>query len=324
MPLCGIPVRGARVAQGMKAITYAAYGDPETLSLTELPDPKVGPGEVRLAVRAASVNPVDWKIMQGHLDPFLNVTFPVVPGWDVAGVVESVGFDVTEVAVGDEVIAYGRKDWVQEGSLAELMTVPVRTLARKPAALSWEQAASLPLAGLTAYQSLARLGVGEGTTVLIHAAGGGVGSFAVQIARALGARVIGTGSPDGHDRLRALGAEPVAYGEGLAERVRELAPAGVDAVVDYVGGVGEDTLAVLAEGGRHASIADPSVLAHGGHYLWVRPDAEDLAALVELVDAGRVSVEVAQTFPLERAAEAYRASMSGHVRGKIAVSLAGD
>lgn len=305
----------------MKAITYAAYGDPESLSLTDLPEPKVGPGEVRLAVRAASVNPVDWKIMQGYLDPFLTVTFPVIPGWDVAGVVEAVGFDVTEVAVGDEVIAYGRKDWVQQGSFAQQMTVPVRTLARKPASLSWEEAASLPLAGLTAYQSLTRLGVGEGTTVLIHAAGGGVGSFAVQIARALGARVIGTGSPESHDRLRDLGAEPVAYGEGLADRVRALAPGGVDVVVDYVGGVVDDTLAVLAEGGRHGSIADPGVLEHGGQYLWVRPDARDLAALVELVEAKKVRVEVAQTFPLERAADAFTASMSGHVRGKIAVSV---
>lgn len=305
----------------MKAVTYAAYGDPKNLTLTDLPEPKVGPGEVRLAVRAASVNPVDWKIMQGHLDPFINAIFPVVPGWDVAGVVEAVGFDVTEVAVGDEVIAYGRKDWVQQGSFAQQMTVPVRTLARKPASLSWEQAASLPLAGLTAYQSLTRLGVGEGTTVLIHAAGGGVGSFAVQIARALGARVIGTGSPDGHERLRELGAEPVAYGEGLADRVRAIAPDGVDVVVDYVGGVLGDTLAVLAAGGRHASIADHTVLAQGGEYMWVRPDADDLAALVDLVERGAVRVEVALTFPLERAVEAFEASMSGHVRGKIAVSV---
>lgn len=242
----------------MKAITYDQHGGPEVLQLTEdAPEPKVGPAEVRIAVRAASVNPVDWKLVQGLLDPMMETVFPAIPGWDVAGVVESVGLDVEEFGVGDEVVAYGRKDVIQGGALAELITVPVRTVGRKPAGLTWEQAASLPLAGLTAYQTLTRLGVSEGDTVLVHAASGGVGSFAVQIARSLGARVIGTASAANHDYLRELGAEPVEYGDGLVDRVRELAPDGVDVVVDYVGGVLDDTLAVLADGGRHASIADP-------------------------------------------------------------------
>lgn len=305
----------------MKAICYSSYGDPDVLTYTEVPEPKVGPGEVRIAVRAAGVNPVDWKVMQGHLDPMLNVMFPVVPGWDVAGVIEQVGLDVPGYAVGDEVMAYGRKDWVQEGSFAEKMTVPVRTLARKPAALSWQQAASLPLAGLTAYQVLSRLGTASGETVLVHNASGGVGSMAVQIARALGARVIGTGSPAGHDRLCALGAEPVAYGADLADRLRDLAPAGVDVVADFVGAVLQDTLAVLAEGGRHASIADPGVAQRGGQYMWVQPDAHDLAALADMADDGAIRVEVARSFPLTQAAEAFRASMTGHVRGKIALSV---
>ncbi|UYG17726.1 NADP-dependent oxidoreductase [Brachybacterium huguangmaarense] len=305
----------------MKAITYSSYGDPDVLTLDEVAEPKVGPGEVRLAVRAAGVNPVDWKIVAGGLDPLMTVHFPAIPGWDVAGVVEAVGLDVTEVAEGDEVMAYGRKDWVEQGSFAERMTVPVRTLARKPASLGWEQAAALPLAGLTAYQSLTRLGVGEGSTVLVHGANGGVGGFAVQIAAALGARVIGTASPHHHDRVRGLGAEPVAYGDGLADRVRALAPAGVDVVVDYVGGVLETTLAVLADGGRHASIADPQVEAAGGTYLWVRPDAADLTALAELVENGRLRVDVARSFPLAQAAEAFRASMEGHTSGKIAITI---
>lgn len=305
----------------MKAITYAEYGDPSVLSLTDRETPKVGPAEVRIAVRAAGVNPVDWKIMQGYLDPIMNVDFPVVPGWDVAGVVEAVGLDVPELQVGDEVMAYGRKDRVGEGSLAEQMTLPVRTLARKPASLSWEQAAALPLAGLTAYQTLARLGVGEGSTVLIHAASGGVGSFAVQIARHLGARVIGSASAANADRLRELGAEPVTYGEGLVEQVRALAPEGVDAVADFVGGVLEQTLAVLADGGRHASVTDPSVLEHGGQSIWVRHDPEDLAVLAELVDEGVLTVDVARSFPLTEAADAFRASMDGHTRGKIAIRV---
>jgi len=309
------------LAADMKAMTYSSYGDPDGLTYTDVPDPKVGPGEVRLEVRAAGVNPVDWKVMQGMLDPMINVIFPVVPGWDVAGVVEAVGLDVPGLAVGDEVMAYGRKDWVQQGSFAEKMTVPMRTLARKPSGLTWAQAASVPLAGLTAYQVLTRLGTVSGETVLVHNAGGGVGSFAVQIAHALGARVIGTASPAGHERLRSLGADAVDYGEGLAQRVRELAPQGVDVAADFAGGVLESTLAVLADGGRHASIADPSVQQHGGQYMWVQPDAEDLTALADLIDDGAIRVDVARTFPLEHAAAAFRESMSGHVRGKIALTV---
>ncbi|MBB5833079.1 NADP-dependent oxidoreductase [Brachybacterium aquaticum] len=305
----------------MKAITYSSYGGPENLTLSEVEEPKLGPAEVRIGVRAASVNPVDWKVMSGGLDPLLTTTFPVIPGWDVAGVVEAVGLDAPEFAVGDEIMAYARKDWIQQGSFAEKMTVPVRTAARKPASLSFEQAASLPLAGLTAWQTLTRLGVSAGDTVLVHGANGGVGSFAVQIAAALGARVIGTASERNHDRLRALGAEPVAYGDGLADRVRALAPEGADVVVDYVGGVLEQTLAVLADGGRHASIADPTVAGAGGAYMWVRPDAADLARLAELVEAGSLRVDVARTFPLEQAADAFRASMEGHTAGKIALSI---
>lgn len=307
----------------MKAITYSSYGDPSVLTLTELPDPKVGPGEVRIAVRAASVNPVDWNIMAGYLDSLMTVTFPVVPGWDVAGVVEAVGPDTPEFQVGDEVMAYGRRDWVQAGSFAEKMTLPARTLARKPAGIGFEQAASIPLAGLTAHQTLTRLGVTKGSTVLVHGANGGVGSFAVQIAAGLGARVIGTASERNHDRVRELGAEPVAYGEGLPERVRALAPEGVDVVVDYVGDVLEQTLAVLAEGGRHGSIADPAVLGQGGEYFWVRPDAADLDHLAGLVDAGTLRVDVDRSFPLEQAADAFRASMEGHTSGKIALTIGG-
>lgn len=305
----------------MKAITYSTYGGPEVLTLTELEEPKVGPGEILLDVRAAGVNPVDWKVMSGGLDALMTTTFPVVPGWDVAGVVAAVGLDAPEFSVGDEVMAYARKDWIQAGSFAERMTVPVRTAAAKPASLTFAQAAALPLAGLTAYQSLHRLGLEAGQTVLIHGANGGVGSFAVQIAAAAGARVIGTASQRSHERVRGLGAEPVAYGEGLAGRVRELAPDGVDLVLDYVGGVLEETLAVLAPAGRHASIADGVVMGSGGEYFWVRPDAADLAALAELVEAGSLRIDVERTFDLADAADAFRASMEGRTSGKIALTI---
>ena len=305
----------------MRAITYDQYGDPDNLTLSDLPEPKVGPAEVLIRVRSAAVNPVDWKVAAGGLDAMMNVTFPVIPGWDVSGVVERVGLDTPEFAPGDEVIAYARKDWVHGGTFAELVTVPVRAVARKPKALDWHQAAGLPLAGLSAYQLLSRLGLAKGETVLVHAAAGGVGILAVQIARATGARVIGTASEANHEVLRGFGVEPVEYGEGLTDRVRELAPDGVDVVVDFIGGVLDTTLAVLKDGGRHGSIVDGEVAEQGGLYAWVRPSADDLQTLSDLADQGLLTVPVAQVFPLEKAAEAFRVSQGGHVRGKIAIEV---
>jgi NADPH:quinone reductase-like Zn-dependent oxidoreductase len=306
----------------MKALTYARYGGPEVLELTDLPEPKVPPGWVLLKVRSAAINPVDWKIMAGGLDPLMEVQFPVVPGWDVSGVVEAVGIDVPEWAPGDEVISYARTDWVHGGTMAEYVALPARLLAPKPASVDWDRAAALPLAGLTAYQVLGRLEVAAGDTVLVHNASGGVGGYAVQLAAARGARVIGTASEANHEYLRGLGAEPVAYGDGLPERVRELAPDGVDVVVDLVGGVVEQTLAVLKDGGRHASVADDAVEAHGGTWMWVRPSAEDLTELGRLVDRGALRIELARSMPLAEGVEAYRLSQEGHVRGKIAVRMA--
>ncbi|MDG4864719.1 NADP-dependent oxidoreductase, partial [Streptomyces sp. T-3] len=187
----------------MKAIALEKYGSADDLRLVDLPAPKVAPGEFLVRVKAAGVNPVDWKLGAGYLDPIMEIRFPLISGWDVAGVVEAVGLDATEYQVGDEVFGYVRKDWAQNGSYAELVSAPVRTLARKPASLTWEQAAGVPLAGLTAYQSIKRVGVKAGETVLVHAAAGGVGSFAVQILVAQGAKVIGTASERNHEFLRS-------------------------------------------------------------------------------------------------------------------------
>ncbi|MFS0718474.1 NADP-dependent oxidoreductase [Arthrobacter sp. 1P04PC] len=308
----------------MKAITYTEYGTPDVFELTDQPMPKVGPGMVLVKVKAASVNPVDWKIVSGGLDGMMDLQFPAIPGWDVAGVVEAVGIDAPQYQPGDEVIAYGRKDYVHGGSFAEYIALPERVLARKPATLDWNESAGLPLAGLTAYQVLTRLGTGEGKTVLIHGGAGGVGSLGIQIAKSLGASVIATASEKNHDFIRALGAEPVAYGEGLADRVRALRPEGVDIVADFVGGVLDATLAVLAEGGKHASIADAEVEQHGGTWMWVNPVGTQLQELADLVDSRGLRVEVAKTYPLERTADAFRDNMEGHTRGKIVVTVDGE
>ncbi|MFH9014314.1 NADP-dependent oxidoreductase [Streptomyces sp. NPDC017943] len=307
----------------MKAISYARYGGPDALAFGEVRDPKVGPDAVLVKVRAAAVNPVDWKAREGYLDGILAPVFPVVPGWDVSGVVVRPGAAVAEFDVGDEVIGYVREDFLSRGTFAEYVAAPVRTLARKPRNLTWEEAAGLPLAGLTAYQVLRRvLEVRRGETVLVHAAAGGVGSLAVQLGTHLGARVIGTASERNHDFVRGLGGEPVTYGEGLAERVRGLAPEGVHAVFDTVGG---DALKVsanlLAPEGRLVSIADNDVVTYGGRYYFVRPDAADLLHLTELAEQGVVGVHVDETFPLERTAEAHLRSQEGRTRGKIVVTV---
>lgn len=305
----------------MKAITYNKYGNPDVLELTDQPMPKVGPGMVLVKVKAASVNPVDWKIMAGYLDPLMDLQFPAIPGWDVAGVVESTGIDAPHFKPGDEVIAYGRKDYVHGGSFAEYIALPERLLARKPESLDWNESAGLPLARLTAFQVLKRLELAAGETVLIHGGSGGVGSLGIQIAKALGAKVIATASEKNHDFLRSLGAEPVAYGEGLAERVRALRPEGVEVVADFVGGNLSTTLEVLKENGRHASIADSDVEEHGGTWMWVNPVGAELQELADLVDGNKLQVEVAETFPLAEAAEAFRLNMEGHTRGKIVVTV---
>ncbi|MEV5352741.1 NADP-dependent oxidoreductase [Streptomyces sp. NPDC086081] len=307
----------------MKAISYSRYGGPEVLAFGEVRDPVVGPDAVLVKVRAAAVNPVDWKAREGHLAGILAPVFPVVPGWDLAGVVVRPGVAVSEFGAGDEVIGYVREDFLSRGTFAEYVAAPLRTLARKPRNLTWEEAAGLPLVGLTAYQVLRKvLEVKRGETVLVHAAAGGVGSIAVQLGIHLGARVIGTASEANHDFVRGLGGEPVTYGEGLGERVRGLAPEGVDAVFDTVGG---DALKVsanlLAPEGRLVSVADTEVVNYGGRYYFVRPDAEDLRRLSELAEQGVLGVHVDETFPLERAADAHRRNQEGRTRGKIVVTV---
>lgn len=306
----------------MKAIALHQYGTVDDLVQTDLPDPKVAPSEVLIRVRAAGVNPVDWKLASGGLDAILEADFPLIPGWDVAGVVEAVGPDAPEYRVGDEVYGYLRKDWAKNGTYAELVSANVRMLAPKPESLSWQQAAGVPLAGLTAHQSVERAAVGSGDTVLIHAAAGGVGSFGVQLAAARGARVIGTASERNHDYLRSLGAEPLTYGDGLIDRVRELAPNGVDAVLDFVGGgVAEASLPLVGGADRVVSIADADIQQAGGHWLWVRPDSADLAELARLADDGKLAVHVDREFPLAEAAEAWRLSQAGRTRGKIVLTV---
>jgi NADPH:quinone reductase-like Zn-dependent oxidoreductase len=308
----------------MRAAVIREFGEPSVVEIAEVDDPLVGPDTVLVSVRAAGVNPVDWKVVAGGLRSRIPHHLPLVPGWDVAGVVEAVGPAVTEVAAGDRVLAYARKDHVQDGTFAEKVAVPIRAVTRIPDGIGFAPAGALPLAGLTAEQLLEATETTKADTVLVHNAAGGVGTFAVQLAALRGARVIGTASPGRFDYVRSLGAEPVEYGDGLAARVRDLAPDGVDVVLDLIGG---DALAatpeLLAAEGRVASIIDADTVAGlGGRYVFVRPDAEMLSRLVGYVADGQVRIEVAETYPLDRAAEALERNRAGHTRGKIVVTVA--
>ena len=299
------------------------FGNNDVLQLKDIDQPEVSVDTVLVKVKAVGVNPVDWKIVRGYLAGAFPSHFPMVPGWDFSGVVEEVGPSITEFKVGDEVFGYDREDHVQNGTLAEVISVPVRCLWKKPASLSFEEAGALPLAGLTALQMLDAVSVSEGDTVLIHNGSGGVGCFAIQIAKARGARVIASASKRNFDFVTSLGAEPVEYGDQLGESVKALASDGVDAVIDPIGG---DALAaspaLVKDATRIASVVDGAgVLKLGGRYVFVRPIADDLRRLAELADAGDLKVPIEKSFPLDRTADAYALSEDGHVTGKIVITI---
>jgi NADPH:quinone reductase-like Zn-dependent oxidoreductase len=310
----------------MRGIAYDRFGGEDVLALrTDLPEPPVGPDTVLVRVHATGVNPVDVSIREGHLAGAYPHHFPIIPGWELAGVVEAAGPAVIDFAPGDEVYGYVRRDDVQWGTAADLVPVPQRCLAPKPESLSFAEASALPLAGLTAYQAMVDLlNVEEGDRVLVTRGSGGVGTFAVQIGAALGAHVVATASPANHGFLRSLGAAEVYdYAAGpISEQLSEP----VDALVDLVGG---ETLrdAVKAvrrvdhKGVRLVSVVDPAVRDCSGFYLFVHPDGHGLAELAALADAGQLRVPIAKAFPLEQLAEAHRMVAGGHVRGKVVVTL---
>lgn len=305
----------------MRAMVIHEYGGPEVLQSADLPIPKPAAGEVRVRVHAVSVNPVDTKWRRGG--PFK--TFPVVLGWDVSGVVESLGPGVTDFAVGDEV--FGMVRFPAEGrAYAEYVTAPVTDIARKPAALSHAQAAAMTLAPLTAVQAFDRLGLQAGQTILIHAAAGGVGHFAVQLARTRGARVIATASAPNHDFVRRLGADEIV---DYRARPFEEQVSGVDAVLDTVGGdTTTRSVGVVRPGGHLVTIAAQApaeAAAQRGiiaERILVHPSRAQLEFLAGEFTAGRLTPHVSQTFALEQVAEAHRAIETGRTVGKIVLDVA--
>ncbi|MFJ8621440.1 NADP-dependent oxidoreductase [Kitasatospora sp. NPDC093550] len=306
-----------------KAIAFHEYGDADVLRPIDLELPVPGPGQVRVAVRTVGVNPIDHKVRSGAMVELFPVTFPAVPGYEVAGVVEAVGEGVSGYAPGDEVFGA-----VMGGGYAEHVLVPVAALGHKPASLGWEEAAALPVAAETAERALGVLGVRSGETLLVHGAAGGVGTVLLQFARARGITVIGTASEANHDHLRELGAVPVTYGEGLAERVRAAAPGGVDRALDAAGQGGVLPLSIELTGStdRVLTIADFVGAQKYGVRITAGADTEHehqraFATALALHEAGTLRLPLHRVFPLAEAAEAQRLSEHGHLRGKIVLTV---
>jgi NADPH2:quinone reductase len=315
----------------MRAMAITGFGGPERLRPMDLERPVAGPGEVLVRVVAAGVNPIDWKIREGRLAGKVPHRLPIVPGCDVAGVVEELGRGAARFRKGDRVWGVVRKETLERGCYAEYVTVAEPALAAMPRRLLFEEAAGIPLAGTTAAAAVrSGPGLGPRSSVLVHAAAGGVGHLAIQLARAAGAAPIGTASAANHAFLLDLGATAaIDYTrEDFRDAVRRICPDGVDLVVDLVGG---DTLArsfdVVKPGGRVVSTVDepdPARAASASvcaEKLDVAPDAVVLDEVGRELDARRLKTHVQKIYPLARAAEAQETSRAGHVRGKLVLNL---
>jgi NADPH:quinone reductase-like Zn-dependent oxidoreductase len=297
-----------------RAVHYSSYGGPEVLDVVEVEEPHPGAGEVRVAVRAAGLNAFDFKA-RSSAAMMPKGTLPRGQGFEFAGIVDELAPDVGAFAVGDEVLGF--TDFAAQ---ADHVVVAANQLAVKPAALDWATAGGIGLVGNTAMRSLAAVALSPGETVLVSAAAGGVGLIASQLALQAGATVIATASPANHDFLRGLGVIPVAYGAGLADRVRDVAPQGIDAVLDNAG---EETVLAALELGVSPTGINSIVYFEGKAKYGIstvgggRKTAEQLARLAELFASGALVLPIAATYPLAEVRAAYEQLEGRHVLGKI-------
>jgi NADPH:quinone reductase-like Zn-dependent oxidoreductase len=296
----------------VRALQFTRYGGPEVLEWAEAPEPHAGPGQVRITVRAASVNPVDWKAFTGAMSGGEPMAGTGYLGYDAAGVVDEVGEGVSGIAVGDEVLGRGRQTQAEYALLG--------SWAAKPASIDWAVAPAAGVAGETSERGLRLLDVKAGDTLFVDGGAGGVGAVAVQMARARGAEVIASSSQANHDYLREIGATPVLYGQSVAERVRAAAGGQVDAVLDVAGKTPvEELIGLVPKPSQVLSIANFTAARAGARVTGGGADShpmEALALVAGLLAQNKLVIKI-QTFPFERAAEAYRISQSGHVRGKL-------
>ncbi|GGY65189.1 NADPH:quinone reductase [Cellvibrio zantedeschiae] len=306
-----------------KVVRIHAYGNRDVLACENAPIPAVGADEVLVKIHATSINPVDWKVREGYLQGFLAHKLPLVLGWDFAGEVAALGTNVSEWKLGDAV--YSRPDISRDGAYAEYIAVKASELARKPETVNWQQAAAVPLTALTAWQALYDMvNVQAGERVLIHAGAGGVGSFAIQLAKLRGAYVYTTASTRNVDLVKSLGADEVIdYTKNDFSQLRDL-----DVVFDTLGG---DALAkswqTLKQGGRLVSIISaPDAATAEQHqvtpfFCFVQPSAAQLTELARLIDAGKIQIIIDSVFALKDIAQAHEKSESGRARGKIVVQV---
>lgn len=300
----------------MKAIEFCEFGGPDVLHLVEVVPPYAGPGEVRIKVRAAGVNPSDWKRREGQYRAFEELQLPAGLGVEGAGIVDEIGPGVTGVAIGDALFGFGRNTMAEQAILTHW--------AKKPDNVSFEVAAGLPVISDTATRALDQVGVGRGQTLLVSGAAGGVGTAILQLARLRGIAVVGTASAAKHDYLRTLGAIPTTYGAGLEGRVRALAPSGVDAAIDVAGsGIIPELIRIVGDPVHVLSVADLSAEQHGAKFSHGPPvNPERLFAIMaELCSTGAFTLRIDRTFSLDQAREAQEASQAGRATGKLIVRV---
>lgn len=314
----------------MKAVVLEELGTDAELNVTEVPTPLPLDNEVQIAIKNTGVNPVDWKIREGMLKSSMPHEFPIILGWDAAGTVSAIGKKVSNLKVGDEVIAFCRKPKVKWGTFAEFVCMDAQSVAIKPKNLSFAQAAAIPLAGLTAWQALfdaAKLKKGE--TVLIHAGAGGVGSLAIQFAKNAGAKVISTAHKKNHSYLKQLGADlAIDYSkENFVDRIKQDYPEGIDVVLDTVGGeTCMESLEVLKPKGRLVSILERFDTKNQPKNISCftvigQPNGAQLKQIVDLINQKKVLAPNIEEMDLEDASEALDKSRQGHVKGKIVLKV---
>ncbi|PJZ68862.1 zinc-binding oxidoreductase [Leptospira perolatii] len=312
----------------MKAIQFRKFGGPDHLELVEMPDPIPGEGEYLIKIKAAGVNPVDWKIREGGLQSRMHNQLPIIPGWEFSGTITNRGFSAKRFQVGEDVFSYCRRPWIEKGAYAEMISVPESYLCPKPKSITHEEAATVPLAGLTAYQCLFQATVcKKGDTVLILGASGGVGSMATQLAVNAGAHVIAVSSARNQEYLKNLGAmEWIDYNAGsIRKALLERKPEGVDIVLDFVGGeTFTESLGCIRPGGSIVSIlvnTPATNLNLQSAYIFVEPNVKQLSELAQLIDEGKLKVHVSEVFSLSEAAKAHEKISRLHTRGKIVLKV---
>lgn len=311
----------------MKATYFEDFGELDNIQIGTLEGPEPGEGEVLVRVKAAGVNPVDAAVARGMLNEVIPAEFPAIPGWDMAGIVEECGYAARRFEEGDEVFAYARRPTVQQGTFAEYISIPESYLAKRPQQLSMEASGGIPLVGLTAYQSLFQFGnLKKGDTLLILGGSGGVGTMAIQLAKTVGAKVIGVAGDSNQDYMKELGAdETIDYSAGdVGEAVKEVAPDEVDFIFHCSRGNSlEQSIVTLKSGGQLISItnSDPDIPEDiNFQYVFVEPNAKQLKHIQQLADEGKVQVPVSKTYDLDEVETALQEIESLHTRGKTVIT----